>query len=90
MTAEQKQLVQTSYAALTPVADLLGDIVVYCTSEAQRHGIPLPAVLDVIMDSNASKLQADGTPLFIAGKLQKGPGYWKPEAKIEELLRRLV
>jgi hypothetical protein len=38
------------------------------------------------MDSNASKLQADGTPLFVEGKLQKGPGYWKPEPKIKDLI----
>ena len=34
------------------IADLLGDIMVYCRSEALKYGLPLEQVLDVIMDSN--------------------------------------
>jgi hypothetical protein len=69
------------------IADLLGDVIVYCRSEALKYGIPLEAVLDVIMDSNASKLGADGKPIYDAnGKFLKGPNYWKPEPKIRELL----
>ena len=69
------------------IADLLGDVIVYCRSEALKYGIPLEAVLQVIMDSNASKLGADGKPIYDAnGKFLKGPGYWKPEPKIRELL----
>ena len=30
------------------IADLLGDIIVYCRSEALKYGIPLEAVLDII------------------------------------------
>lgn len=71
---------------LTDLADWLGDIIVYAGSEALRHGIPIDEVLGIIMESNASKLQEDGTPLFIEGKLQKGPSYWKPEARIRDLL----
>jgi predicted HAD superfamily Cof-like phosphohydrolase len=71
---------------LTDLADWLGDIVVYATSEAVRYGIPLPEVLAIIMESNASKLQADGTAKFVDGKLQKGPNYWKPEPRIRALL----
>src|SRR5262245_34195504 len=62
------------------IADLLGDIVVYCRSEALKYGLPLEEVLDVIMDSNESKLGADGKPIYDAnGKFLKGPNYWKPE-----------
>lgn len=43
-------------ADLVTVADTLGDIVVYCFSEARRWGIPLMKVLEAIMDSQASKL----------------------------------
>jgi hypothetical protein len=44
-------------------------------------------VLQIIMDSNASKLGADGKPIYDAnGKFLKGPNYWKPEPKIRELL----
>ena len=69
------------------IADLLGDIIVYCRSEALKYGLPLEEVLDIIMDSNESKLGADGRPIYDAnGKFLKGPNYWRPEAKIKALL----
>ena len=69
------------------IADVLGDIIVYCRSEALKYGIPLEEVLDIIMDSNESKLDADGKPIYDAnGKFLKGPNYWKPEPKIKALL----
>lgn len=69
------------------IADLLGDIIVYCRSEALKYGLPLEEVLDLIMDSNESKLGADGKPIYDAnGKFLKGPNYWKPEPKIKALL----
>ena len=72
------------------IADVLGDIIVYCRSEALKYGLPLEDVLNVIMDSNESKLGADGKPIYDEnGKFLKGPGYWKPEPKIRELLGRL-
>ena len=72
---------------LVALADLLGDVMVYCRSEALKYGLPLEQVLDVIMDSNESKLGADGKPIYDAnGKFLKGPAYWKPEPKIKTLL----
>lgn len=72
---------------LVAMADLLGDIIVYCRSEALKYGLPLEEVLDVIMDSNESKLGADGKPIYDTnGKFLKGPNYWKPEPKIKALL----
>jgi NTP pyrophosphatase (non-canonical NTP hydrolase) len=69
------------------IADLLGDIMVYCRSEALKYGLPLEDVLDIIMDSNESKLGADGKPIYDAnGKFLKGPNYWKPEPRIKALL----
>jgi NTP pyrophosphatase (non-canonical NTP hydrolase) len=69
------------------IADLLGDIMVYCRSEALKYGLPLEDVLDIIMDSNESKLDANGNPIYDAnGKFLKGPNYWKPEPKIKALL----
>ena len=69
------------------IADLLGDVIVYCRSEALKYGLPLEDVLDVIMDSNESKLGADGKPIYDAnGKFLKGPNYWKPEPRIKALL----
>jgi predicted HAD superfamily Cof-like phosphohydrolase len=72
------------------LADLLGDIVVYCRSEALKYGLPLEEILDVIMDSNESKLGADGRPIYDAnGKFLKGPNYWRPEPRIKALLHGL-
>lgn len=76
---------------LVAVADLLGDVIVYCRSEALKYGIPLEEVLAIIMDSNESKLGADGKPIYDQnGKFLKGPSYWKPEPKIAELLRAAI
>jgi len=73
------------------IADVLGDIIVYCRSEALKYGLPLEDVLDVIMDSNESKLGADGNPIYDGnGKFLKGPNYWKPEPKIRELLAQRI
>lgn len=72
---------------LTMLADLLGDIQVYCASEMAKFGLPLDAVLETIMQSNFSKLGADGMPIYDErGKVLKGPNYWKPEPKIRALL----
>lgn len=69
------------------IADLLGDVIVYCRSEALKYGLPLEDVLDIIMDSNESKLGSDGKPIYDRnGKFLKGPNYWKPEPKIKALL----
>jgi len=73
--------------ARVQLADLLGDLVVYCASEAQRWNIPLGKVLHIIMQSNFSKLGADGKPIKDErGKFLKGPNYWKPEPFIRQLL----
>src|SRR5665648_1123486 len=65
------------------LADLLGDVVVYCHSEALKYGIPLDDVLNIIMASNESKLDTDGEPIYNAdGKFLKGTGYWQPEPQI--------
>lgn len=73
---------------LTKMSDWLGDIVVYVTSESLKHGIDLDKTLKIIMESNFSKLGSDGKPIYDErGKVLKGPNYWKPEPKIEEMLR---
>ena len=72
---------------LTELADWLGDLQVYCASEMTKFGLPVSEVLDIIMDSNMSKLGPDGKPIHDArGKVLKGPDYWKPEPKIQKLL----
>lgn len=75
---------------ITAKADILGDVVVFCFSEAAKYGIPLDKVLEIIMESNASKLGSDGEPIYNEdGKFLKGPNYWKPEPRIRELLEVL-
>lgn len=75
---------------LVEMADLLGDVCVYCNSEAIKYGIPLDQVLEIIMDSNKSKLDENGNPIYDeAGKVLKGPNYWKPEPKIRALLESI-
>jgi hypothetical protein len=75
---------------IVAIADLLGDVVVYCRSEALKYGIPLEEVLNIIMDSNESKLGSDGKPIYnTEGKFLKGPDYWKPEPKIKDLILSL-
>ncbi len=75
---------------LTMLADLLGDIQVYCASEMAKFGLPLDQVLSIIMQSNFSKLGADGLPIYDErGKVMKGPNYWKPEPKLHAMLKEL-
>lgn len=74
-------------AILTGMADWLGDIQVYAGSEMKKWGLPQNATLRIIMESNMSKLGADGLPIVNeAGKVQKGPNYWKPEPMLQKLL----
>lgn len=72
---------------LTDMADWLGDIQVYCASEMVRFGIPIKETTDIIMESNFSKLGANGEPIYDErGKVLKGPNYWKPELQIRNML----
>lgn len=72
---------------LTDIADLLGDIIVYCASEMAKYGIPQEETLSIIMQSNFSKLDADGKPIYNEdGKVMKGPFYWKPEPMLKKML----
>lgn len=73
---------------IVDIADLLGDIVVYCFSEAARLDVPLFAVLSAIMNSNFTKLGADGKPIKDEnGKFLKGPNFIPPEPAIENIMR---
>jgi hypothetical protein len=88
---EEKPGPGSDLAILTAMADWFGDMVVYIYSEAAKWGIPLDDVLSIIMDSNQSKLGADGKPIYNCdGKFLKGPNYWKPEPKIAQLLSNLL
>jgi predicted HAD superfamily Cof-like phosphohydrolase len=72
---------------LTAIADVLGDIVIYCLSEMLRWGLDPEVVLRIIMQSNFSKLGEDGEPIYDErGKVLKGPGYWKPEPALQDYI----
>jgi len=69
------------------LADLLGDMIVYCASEAVKHGIPIDDVLRAIMASQWSKLGANGEVIKDSnGKFLKGPNYKPPEDGIKLVL----
>jgi hypothetical protein len=72
---------------LVKLADCLGDLIVYITSEACRWGIPILPVLHAIMNSQESKL-VDGKPLKAPdnSKFIKGPNYQPPEPEIKRIL----
>lgn len=71
------------------LADWLGDIIVYCASEAARYGLDIDEVLSAIMESNFSKLGEDGKPIYDArGKVCKGPHYVPPESNLYKLMYR--
>lgn len=73
---------------LTDLSDWLGDMVVYIASECKKHGLDLNKTLEIIMQSNFSKLGEDGNPIYDErGKVMKGPNYWRPEPKIAEHLK---
>jgi predicted HAD superfamily Cof-like phosphohydrolase len=82
--------IDSGYAALTGLADLLGDIQVYCASEMAKFGLPLNKTLEIIMESNMSKQFNDGPHYDERGKVMKGPNYWKPEPRINAMLRNAV
>lgn len=77
----------TKLDALTKLSDLLGDLQVYCASEMAKFGLPLDETLSIIMESNFSKMGANGKPIYDErGKVLKGPNYWKPEPKLQGML----
>jgi len=53
-----------------------------------QNGIPLPQTLELVHESNMSKLGDDGEPVRDpdTGKILKGPNYQPPEDKIAQML----
>jgi hypothetical protein len=76
---------------LVAMADWYCDIMVYCSTQMAEMGIPTEEVMNIIMDSNFSKLDDDGNPIYDKrGKVLKGESYWKPEPKIKELFQQMA
>jgi predicted HAD superfamily Cof-like phosphohydrolase len=54
---------------------------------ARSGAIPLDKIIEIIHESNMSKLGEDGKPILREdGKILKGPNFFTPTAKIKELL----
>lgn len=86
-----EEVLESDTEILADIADWLGDIQIYCASEMAKFGIPINETLRIIMQSNFSKLQADGTVKYDEnGKVEKGPGYWKPEPLLKDMLQALI
>jgi predicted HAD superfamily Cof-like phosphohydrolase len=71
---------------LVEVADALGDMLYILCGTIIEHGMQdkISEVFDEIQQSNMSKLDANGKPIYREdGKVLKGPNYFKPNiAKI--------
>ena len=65
---------------LLEVADALTDILYVTYGAGHAFGIDLDKCFDEVQNSNMSKLGEDGKPLYNeAGKVMKGPNYFKPD-----------
>ena len=64
---------------LLEVADALTDILYVTYGAGHAFGIDLDKCFDEVQNSNMSKLNEDGKPIYNeAGKVMKGPNYFKP------------
>ena len=64
---------------LLEVADALTDILYVTYGAGHAFGIDLDKCFEEVQNSNMSKLNEDGKPIYNdAGKVMKGPNYFKP------------
>ena len=65
---------------LLEVADALTDILYVTYGAGHAFGINLDKCFEEVQNSNMSKLDENGKPIFNdAGKVMKGPSYFKPD-----------
>jgi len=65
---------------LLEVADALTDILYVTYGAGHAFGIDLDKCFDEVQNSNMSKLDKNGKPIYNeAGKVMKGPSYFKPD-----------
>lgn len=80
LTAEVTELQDAvAEGELPGIAQELADCVYVLYGTALTYGIDLDAVLAEVHAANMTKLGADGKPVMVDGKVQKGPGYRKPD-----------
>ena len=67
---------------LLEVADALTDILYVTYGAGHAFGIDLDKCFNEVQNSNMSKLDINGKPIFNSdGKVMKGPNYFKPDLK---------
>tara|TARA_B110001450_G_scaffold203723_1_gene193289 strand:+ start:190 stop:561 length:372 start_codon:yes stop_codon:yes gene_type:complete len=65
---------------LLEVADALTDILYVTYGAGHAFGIDLDKCFEEVQNSNMSKLDKDGKPIYNeSGKVMKGPNYFKPD-----------
>ena len=65
---------------LLEVADALTDILYVTYGAGHSFGINLDKCFDEVQNSNMSKLDINGKPIYNeSGKVMKGPNYFKPD-----------
>jgi len=65
---------------LLEVADALTDILYVTYGAGHAFGINLDKCFEEVQNSNMSKLDEDGKPIYNeSGKVMKGPNYFKPD-----------
>ena len=65
---------------LLEVADALTDILYVTYGAGHAFGIDLDKCFEEVQNSNMSKLDVDGKPIYNDdGKVMKGPNYFKPD-----------
>ena len=65
---------------LLEVADALTDILYVTYGAGHAFGINLDECFDEVQNSNMSKLDGNGKPIYNnSGKVMKGPNYFKPD-----------
>ena len=65
---------------LLEVADALTDILYVTYGAGHAFGIDLDKCFEEVQNSNMSKLDEDGNPIYNeSGKVMKGPNYFKPD-----------
>ena len=67
---------------IVEVADALTDILYVTYGAGHAFGINLDQCFKEVQDSNMSKLDENGSPIYNKdGKVMKGPKYFKPDLK---------
>ena len=65
---------------INEIADALTDILYVTYGAGHAYGIDLDKCFDEVQNSNMSKLDENGKPIYNeAGKVMKGPNYFKPD-----------